>query len=64
MSKTRLSRERYDELLRAERIFTDLLPDLDKLEQCGEDCEGMKQVVREAMEQSAKLKQYFAPTAL
>lgn len=63
MAKTRLSRERYNELLAAERIFTDLLPDLDKLEQCGEDCEGMKQIVRESLEKSAKLRQFFAPTA-
>jgi bacterioferritin-associated ferredoxin len=61
MAKISLSRERYTELLAAERTFHDLLPDIDKLEQCGEDCQAMRQVVQEEMARIAKVKQFFAP---
>lgn len=61
MAKIRLSRERYNEMLAAERIFHDLLPDIDNLEQCGEDCLAMRQVVQEELDRISKVKQYFAP---
>jgi hypothetical protein len=62
MAKIKLSRERYAELLSAERLFHDLLPDLDNLEQCGEDCQAMRQVVQDEMKRIEKIKQFFAPS--
>ena len=61
MPGIRMSPERYRELLTAERNFLDLIPDLDKLEQCGEDCTMEREAVRVKVEQISKLKQHFAP---
>lgn len=61
MAGIRMSPERLKELLVAERQFLDLLPDLDKLEQCGEDCSLEREAVRVKVEQISKLKQHFAP---
>jgi hypothetical protein len=56
-----MSPERYQQLLAAERNFTDILPDLDNLEQCGEDCTAEREIIKSRIEQIAKLKQHFKP---
>lgn len=61
MSGTRMSPERYQELLVAERTYTDLLPEFDKLEQCGENCDTEKALIKSRLEQMAQLKLHFKP---
>jgi hypothetical protein len=62
-SKLRLSHERYNELLAAERVYTDLLPEFDKLDQCGEDCQMERELTSQKLAQISKLKQFYAPDA-
>lgn len=61
MAGVRLSQERYDELILTERMMLEMLPDLDKLEQCGEDCTVEKQAVANKVQQITKIKEHFSP---
>lgn len=62
-SKIRMSKERYDELVKAERMLNDLLPVYDKLEECGVDCTGFRQINAERLPQIAAMKKNFGPNA-
>ena len=64
MAKTRLSPERYRELLKAERDLVDILPDIDDLEACGEDCQAYRDIHRESIDRIGKLKQFFKPIGI
>lgn len=59
MADIRLDRQRYDELIKTERDLLELLPVMDKLEECGEDCSSIKEVVRQYVERIGKVKQHF-----
>lgn len=58
-----LSQERYSELLEAERLLHDVLPDLDKLEECGVDCQQARAAYQESMGKITAIKARFAPPA-
>lgn len=61
MPGTRMSPERYADLLEKERLFHDLLPEFDKLEQCGEDMTAERELCRSKLEQISNLKKHFKP---
>lgn len=61
MGKIKLSRERYDELIAAERKLNDLLPEYDKLEECGVDCTAFRQINAERLPQIAAIKKNYGP---
>lgn len=53
----------YSELLESERLLHDVLPDIQKLEECGVECQQMRAAVQEALGKVSALKQRFAPPA-
>jgi len=57
---TKLPTELINELKRSERALMDLLPELDKAEQCGIDCQEYRTIRDEAVERISKLLQHFA----
>lgn len=57
----RLSREAYNGLLEAERRLHDLLPEFDKAESCGIECQYMRDATATYLDNIAKMKQNFAP---
>lgn len=61
MSKVQLTNEQYAKLLDAERTIHDILPDLQKLEECDVDCQQFRAQVEQRQRQIAALKQNFAP---
>ena len=61
MGKIKLTKERYQQLLKAERELLDLLPEYDKLEECGVDCTSLRQVNADRLPQIAALKKHYAP---
>lgn len=64
MAKITMSKEQYQNVTKAERQLTDVLPDLDKLEDCGVDCSAAKEHVKQELARASKLKQHFAPNML
>jgi hypothetical protein len=63
MADIRLDAQRYQELLKAERDLLDLIPTYDRLEECGQDCSGLREVNAATVEKIAKIKQHFPPRA-
>lgn len=61
MAKYTLPKPNYDELVKAERDLHDILPEFDKLEECGVDCQEMRNVREEALKRSAAIKKHYAP---
>lgn len=61
MAEIKLSKERYAELLRAERALLDLLPEYDKAESCGIDCSPLKALHDEYMERIQSIKDNYGP---
>lgn len=55
----KLPREMVDELKRSERALNDIIPELDKGEQCGIDCQEYRSIRDEAAERISKLIQHF-----
>ena len=56
------SREQYDRILQAERIINDLLPVIDKLEACGEDCNNYRFASKQFFDKLALIKaNFFSP---
>jgi len=62
MAKTVLTNEQYAKLLEAERVIHDVLPDLDKLEECGVECQAYREGLRQKQQQIEAIKQNFAPS--
>ena len=48
-------------LHQSQRELTDLLPELDKAEECGIDCQLYRQSLQEALEQANNLLKNFGP---
>ena len=62
MAEIRLSPERYQELLNAERGLTGIVSDLDKAEACGIECQRYRETLRAQLAAIAAMKQHFAPS--
>lgn len=56
-----ISRELYNKLIADQRRLTDILPELDKAEECGIDCQAYRQLHKEALEQNMKLVEKYKP---
>lgn len=63
MKQVKLSKESYSNLLQAERNLSAQLPTLDKLEECGVDCQAMRQLTQDKLEQIGNIKKHFAPNS-
>ena len=63
MAKIRLTRDQDAELARQQRELQDILPEIDKYEQLGEDATLFRETHREAMERITKLRTLFGPNS-
>lgn len=63
MAGFNLSPERAIELAQRQRELHDILPELDKLEQCGVDCTAPHEILRDAQNKIAKLLEFYGPNA-
>lgn len=51
----------FDRLVTAERLLHDLLPKIDKAAACGIECDGYREIQKNALEMLATIKrQYFS----
>lgn len=57
----KLSKETYQELLSAERNLTGMLPEFDKAEECGIECQYMRESTKDMLDRIAKMKLYYKP---
>lgn len=57
----RLSREAYQELLNAERRLHDMLPEYDKAEECGIECQYLREGTADILARIAKMKTHYQP---
>jgi hypothetical protein len=57
----KLSKETYANLLTAEGKLTQWPAILDKLEECGVECEPMRQLIQDKLAQMSAIKKNFAP---
>jgi len=64
MQKPTISKAQYEQLLRDERALTDMLPTLDSLEDCGEDCTSARAFIQQARDRITAIKRNFAPNML
>ena len=62
MAKVTLTNEQYAKILEAERAIHDVLPDLDKLEECGVECQAYRDGLRQKQEQIEAIKRNFGPS--
>lgn len=53
--------ENYRKLLQAERDLHDALTELDKAEECGIDCQDLRQLRDAALERITAIKKNYAP---
>lgn len=60
-SHYRLPGMEYAKLLETERELHDILPEMDKAEECGIECQEYRRLHREAMERIEKIKINFGP---
>lgn len=49
----------YHELLRGERLINDQIGTLDKAEQCGIECSGLRSALQQVADRYAALKKHF-----
>lgn len=63
MGKLKLDNERFAKLLEAERLFHDILPEMDAAEECGIDCQEFRRLREEMMGQIDAMKRNFGPNA-
>ncbi len=63
MKHITIPKEQFAGLLQAERDLHDLLPEIDKAEECGIECQEFRRVHGEVMENITKLKQNFGPNS-
>lgn len=64
MSKTKMTKEEYTNLLTAERKIADVLPDIDNLENCGVECQELRTLLQQRQQQITQVKRHFAPNGL
>lgn len=62
MSKIRLDRTAQGKLLEAERLLMDVQPEFDEAERCGIDCQNIREVHRQALEDIQNMKRYYMPS--
>ena len=55
----KLSAEQIADLQQAQRALHDLLPEFDKAEECGIDCQGYRSVTSETNRQIGKMLEYY-----
>ena len=63
MSKLKLGKEDMAKLTTAERDLHDILPEMDKAEECGIDCQEFRRMHGEAMSSIEALKRNFGPNS-
>jgi hypothetical protein len=56
-----LQQEDYNDLLKAERALHDYLPEFDKAEECGIECQYLRESAKDMLERIAKFKLYYKP---
>lgn len=61
MAKFVLPPEQQQSILNAERTLHDLLPELDKSEECGVDCQAYRSAVKEMQGRIEAMKRNFFP---
>jgi len=61
MAKLTLSKERYSNLLKAERDLTAQVQELDKMESCGVDCTMYRQMIADALDKISNIKTHYSP---
>ena len=61
MSGIRLTKDDHAELLEAERKLLEMLPEYDKAEACGIDCQNMRHDNTAALNQIRAIKTHYAP---
>lgn len=59
MAIPRLSRQQTDALNASTRALQEHLTTLDKLEECGTDCQAMRSLVSDQIDRNTKLVQHF-----
>lgn len=59
--RVKLSLEAYQGLLTAERNLTDLIPEFDKAEDCGIECQYLRDATKDYLERIAKMKLHYKP---
>lgn len=60
--KVKLSPESYANLLSAERALHDYLPEFDKAEECGIECNYLRDSAQQMLQRIAKMKEHYRPT--
>ena len=63
MSKIKLTQEQVIALQTAQRELHDIIPEIDKAEQCGIDCQLYRQLQQEATDRISKMIEHFGPSA-
>ena len=63
MAKIKLSKENYAGLLQSERLLHDILPEMDKAEECGIECQEFRRVHAEAMQRIEAMKRNYGPNS-
>lgn len=63
MDHIKLPNEQFAKLLQAERDLHDILPEMDKADECGIDCQEFRRLHSEMMDNIAGLKKNFGPNS-
>lgn len=61
VNPVQLSPESYQELLATERALHDYLPEFDKADECGVECQYLRQAATDMLERIAKFKLHYKP---
>ena len=60
-SENPLNRQQYDTLVDAERRGHDLLPQMDKAQNCGVNCQILREQLKQSLEQISRIKSQYFP---
>lgn len=63
-SQIELDPASYQKILEAERTLIDLLPEYDAAEECGVDCQKLREINRRELERIAAIKKHYMPENL
>lgn len=63
MQGTRLNPEQFQKVLSTERSLHDILPEMDKFEECGGDCQALRAAAQDMLAKIQKVKQYYNPNS-
>ena len=61
MHKLMLPPDKIAELKQRQRELHDILPEIDKLEQCGQDCSAEHEVLQEAQRRITNILKFYGP---